>query len=61
MRESHFIRESMESATVRFAPQQDDSELSKQLKNRLQHLKDSLETAEKDLFFELDELYHKRN
>ena len=59
MRKSHFIRESMESATVRFAPQQGDSELYKQLQSRLQHFKDSLDTAEKDLFFELDELYHK--
>ena len=59
MRESHFIRESMESATVRFAPQQGDSELYKQLQSRLQHFKDSLDTAEKDLVFEFDELYHK--
>ena len=53
MRESHFIRESMESATVRFAPQQGDSELYKQLQSRLQHFKDSLDTAEKDLFFRI--------
>lgn len=59
MRKSHFIRESMESATVRFAPQQGDSELYKQLQSRLQHFKDSLDTAEKDLLFELDELFHK--
>ena len=57
--ESHFIREAMESATVRFAAQQGDSELNKKLKSRLQQFKDSLETAEKDLLFELDELFHK--
>lgn len=59
VRESHFIREAMESATVRFAAQQGDSELNKKLKSRLQQFKDSLETAEKDLLFELDELFHK--
>ncbi len=59
VRESHFIREAMESATVRFAAQQGDSELNKKLKSRLQQFKDSLDTAEKDLLFELDELFHK--
>ena len=59
VRESHFIREAMESATVRFAAQQGDSEFNKQLKSRLQQFKDSLDTAEKDLLFELDELFHK--
>ena len=59
VRESHFIREAMESATVRFAAQQGDSELNKKLKSRLQRFKDSLDTAEKDLLFELDELFHK--
>ena len=59
VRESHFIREAMESATVRFAAQQGDSELHKKLKSRLQRFKDSLDTAEKDLLFELDELFHK--
>ena len=59
VRESHFIREAMESATVRFAAQQGDSELHKELESRLQQFKDSLETAEKDLLFELDELFHK--
>ena len=59
VRESHFIREAMESATVRFAAQQGDSELHKKLKSRLQQFKDSLDTAEKDLLFELDELFHK--
>ena len=58
VRESHFIREAMESATVRFAAQQGDSKLHKQLKSRLQQFKDSLDTAEKDLLFELDELFH---
>ena len=58
VRESHFIREAMESATVRFAAQQGDSEFHKQLKSRLQQFKDSLDTAEKDLLFELDELFH---
>ena len=33
--ESHFIREAMESATVRFAAQQGNFELNNQLKNRL--------------------------
>ncbi|MGB1132944.1 MAG: GntR family transcriptional regulator [bacterium] len=59
VRESHFIREAMESATVRFAALQGDSELHKKLKSRLQQFKDSLDTAEKDLLFELDELFHK--
>ena len=34
MRKSHFIREAMESATVRFAAQQGDSKLHKQLKSQ---------------------------
>ena len=55
--ESHFIREATESATVRFAAQQGDSKLHKQLKSILQQFKDSLDTAEKDLLFELDELF----
>ena len=59
VRESHFIREAMESATVRFAAQHGDSEFQKQLKSRLQQFKDSLDKAEKDLLFELDELFHK--
>ena len=58
VRESHFIREAMESPTVRFAAQHGDSKLHKQLKSRLWQFKDSLDTAEKDLLFELDELYH---
>ena len=58
VRESHFIREAMESATVRFAAQHGDSEFHKQLKSRLWQFKDSLDTAEKDLLFELDELFH---
>ena len=57
--ESHFIREAMESATVRFAAQQGDSQLHKQLNTRLQEFNDSLGTADKDLLFELDELFHK--
>ena len=57
--ESHFIREAMESATVRFAAQQGDSEFHKQLKSRLQQFKESLDTAESDLLFELYELFHK--
>ena len=59
VRESHFIREAMESATVRFAAQQGDSEFHNQLNSRLQEFKDSLDTAEKDRLFELDELFHK--
>ena len=59
MRESHFIREAMESVTVQFAAQQGDSKLHKQLKSILQQFKDSLDTAEKDLLFEFDELFHK--
>ena len=59
VRESHFIREAMESATVRFAAQQGDWELCKQLKTRLQEFEAALSTAEKDLLFELDELFHK--
>ena len=59
VRESHFISEAMESATVRFAAQQGDSNLHKQLKSRLQQFKDCLDTAEKDHLFELDELFHK--
>ena len=59
VRESHFIREAMESATVRFAAQKGDSELHKQLNTRLQEFNDALGTAEKDLLFELDELFHK--
>ena len=59
VRESHFIREAMESATVRFAAQQGDSELCKQLNTRLQEFEAALSTAEKDLLFELDELFHK--
>ena len=59
VRESHFIREAMESATVRFAAQKGDSELHKQLNTRLQKFNDALGTAEKDLLFELDELFHK--
>ena len=59
VRESHFIREAMESATVRFAAQQGDSELCKQLNIRLQEFEAALSTAEKDLLFELDELFHK--
>ena len=59
VRESHFIREAMESATVRFAAQQGDSELHKQLNTRLQEFEAALGTAEKDLLFELDELFHK--
>jgi DNA-binding GntR family transcriptional regulator len=59
VRESHFIREAMESATVRFAAQQGDSELHKQLNIRLQEFNHALGTAEKDLLFELDELFHK--
>ncbi len=59
VRESHFIREAMESATVRFAAQHGDSEFHKQLKSRLQHFKDSLDTSDRDLLFELDELFHK--
>ena len=56
--ESHFIREAMESATVRFAAQEGDSKLQKQLKSKLQQFKDSLDKAEKDPLFELDELFH---
>jgi len=59
VRESHFIREAMESATVRFAAQQGDSELHKQLNTRLQEFEAALGTAETDLLFELDELFHK--
>ena len=59
VRESHFIREAMESATVRFAAQQGDSQLYKQLNTRLQEFEAALGTAEKDLLFELDELFHK--
>ena len=59
VRESHFIREAMESATVRFAAQHGDFEFHKQLKSRLQQFKDSLDSAEKDFLFELDELFHK--
>ena len=59
VRESHFIREAMESAKVRFVVQHGDSKLHKQLKSRLWQFKDSLDTAEKDLLFELDELFHK--
>ena len=59
VRESHFIREVMESATVRIAAQQGDSEFHNQLNSRLQEFKDSLDTAEKDRLFELDELFHK--
>ena len=59
VRESHFIREAMESATVRFAAQQGDSEFHNQLNSRLHEFKDSLDTAEKNLLFELDELFHK--
>ena len=58
VRESHFIREAMESA-VRFVVQQGDSKLHKQLKSRLWQFKDSLDTAEKDLLFKFDELFHK--
>jgi DNA-binding GntR family transcriptional regulator len=47
VRESHFIREAMESATVRFAAQQGDSELHKQLNTRLQEFEAALGTAEK--------------
>ena len=47
VRESHFIREAMESATVRFAAQQGDSEFHNQLNSRLHEFKDSLDTAEK--------------
>jgi DNA-binding GntR family transcriptional regulator len=59
VRESHFIREAMESATVRFVALKGDSELHKQLNTRLQEFNDALGTAEKDLLFELDELFHK--
>ena len=59
VRESHFIREAMESATVRFVALNGDSELHKQLNTRLQEFNDALGTAEKDLLFELDELFHK--
>jgi len=59
VRESHFIREAMESATVRFAAQKGDSELHKQLNTRLQEFEAALGTVEKDLLFELDELFHK--
>ena len=52
MREGRSIREAIESATVRFAAHQGDSKLHKQLKSRLQQLKDSIDTAEKDLLFE---------
>ena len=58
VRESHFIREAMESATVRFAAQQGDSEFHKQLMSRLQQFKDSLDTAEIDLLFKLCDLFH---
>ena len=58
VRESHFIREAMKSAKVRFVVQHGDSKLHKQLKSRLWQFKDSLDTAEKDLLFELDELFH---
>ncbi len=50
VRESHFIREAMESATVLFAAQHGDSKLHNQLKSRLQHFKDSL-TQLKKIFF----------
>ena len=46
---SHFIREATETATVRFAAQQGDSELHKQLNNRLHVFKDLIDTAETDL------------
>jgi len=59
VRESHFIREAMESATVRFVALKGDSELHKQLNIRLQEFNHALGTAEKDLLFELDELFHK--
>ena len=59
VRESHFIREAMESAKVRFVVQHGDSKLHKQSKSRLWQFKDSLDSAEKDLLFELDELFHK--
>ena len=55
---SHFIREAMETATVRFAAQQGDSELHKQLKSRLHVFKDLIDTAEIDLLFELYDLLH---
>ena len=41
-----------------FSSQQGDSELHKQLKSRLQVFKDSLDTAEIDLLFELYDLFH---
>ena len=59
VRESHFIREAMESATVRFAAQLGDSDFHNQLNKRLQEFNDVLETAEKNLLFDLDELFHR--
>ena len=52
VREGHFIRQAMESATVRFAAQQGDSEFHNQLNRRLQEFNNALKNAEKDLLFD---------
>ena len=52
VRESHFIRQAMESATVRFAAQREDSEFHNQLNRRLQEFNNALKNAEKDLLFD---------
>ena len=59
VRESHFIRQAMENATVRFAAQREDSEFHNQLNRRLQEFNNALKNAEKDLLFDLDELFHR--
>ena len=52
VRESHFIRQAMENAKVRFAAQREDSEFHNQLNRRLQEFNNALKNAEKDLLFD---------
>ena len=59
VRESHFIREAMEVATVRFAALQGDSVLHRSLQDRLQQYEAIMDSGDQLQLFELDELFHR--
>ena len=58
VRESHFIREAMESVKSDLLHSRVIL-IAQAIKESTSRFKDSLDTAERDLLFELDELFHK--
>jgi DNA-binding GntR family transcriptional regulator len=59
VRESHFIREAMETATVAFAAQHGTPQLNEELAQRLQQYEGAMTKADAHELFAFDELFHR--